>query len=519
MVAYLGFPLNFPDNQPFGTLCVLDNKERSFTLLNEKLIQQFKHVIELDLALLQSFEFNTRPLSANVFEEITERRQAENNIKKLNRVYTVFSKINQAIIRTHDKQELFDKVCRIAVDDSKYLMAWIGIVNPATNKVDVVASAGKTGEYLKDINIDLNDLTQSSGPTGRAIKSGKSVFSNNIETDVKMIPWRKNALKQGYRSSITEPISVYGEIIGAYTMYSGENGFFNEEEIKLLDRMASNISFALEFIESEKKRKHAEEELKENNQRLIDAQAVAKVGSWETDLSNMVVKWSLETFRIFELDPQGFCTTHPNFLEFVHPEDRAKVDEAFVTSLSTHSLNTIQHRILTPTGIVKFVEENWRIIFNEQGLATRAFGTCSDITERKRADEKIREKDIQFRKLSANVSDLIFQFTRNPDGTYCVPIASDGIRNIFGCSPENVIDDFTPIARVIYPDDAARVFAEIEYSAEHLTFFTCEFRVRIPAGKSNGFFPGHHLKNCLMAVLPGMALMQISPSASRLKKS
>ena len=83
-------------------------------------------------------------------------------------------------------------------------------------------------------------------------------------------------------------------------------------------------------------------------------------------------------------------------------------------------------------------------------------------------------------KLSANVPDLIFQFTRKPDGSYCVPVASEGLRNIFGCSPEEVVNDFSPIAKVIYPDDAERVIADIEYSAKHLTYFTCEFRVQIP---------------------------------------
>ncbi len=102
------------------------------------------------------------------------------------------------------------------------------------------------------------------------------------------------------------------------------------------------------------------------------------------------------------------------------------------------------------------------------------------ITERKLAEEKVREKDNQFRKLSANLPDLIYQFTRRPDGTYCVPVASEGIINIFGCTPEEVTDNFDAIARVLYPEDAERVIKDIEYSAEHLTYFTCEFRVQIP---------------------------------------
>ena len=111
-----------------------------------------------------------------------------------------------------------------------------------------------------------------------------------------------------------------------------------------------------------------------------------------------------------------------------------------------------------------------------------------DITEYKLAEEKIRKKDVEFRKLSSNLPDLIYQFTRKPDGTYFVPIASEGIRNIFGCSPEDVLDDFAPISSVIYPDDAARVISDIEYSAKHLTYFTCEFRVQIPGKEIQWIF-------------------------------
>jgi GAF domain-containing protein len=56
MIAYLGIPLNLPNSQPFGTLCVLDSKETHFTTTSEKLLNQFKNVIEIDLALIQSLD-------------------------------------------------------------------------------------------------------------------------------------------------------------------------------------------------------------------------------------------------------------------------------------------------------------------------------------------------------------------------------------------------------------------------------------------------------------------------------
>jgi PAS domain S-box-containing protein len=95
-------------------------------------------------------------------------------------------------------------------------------------------------------------------------------------------------------------------------------------------------------------------------------------------------------------------------------------------------------------------------------------------------EQMLREKDLQFIKLSANVPDLIFQFTRRTDGSYFVPIASAGIKNIFGLSPKDVLNDFTPIANVIYSEDAERVMNDIENSAKHFTYFTSEFRVQMP---------------------------------------
>jgi PAS domain S-box-containing protein len=91
MIAYLGFPLNFPDNQPFGTICILDNKERAFTMQNERLIMQFKNVIELDMALLQSFEFKANQLSTNVLLEITDRKKAEEALKETEEKYRMLA--------------------------------------------------------------------------------------------------------------------------------------------------------------------------------------------------------------------------------------------------------------------------------------------------------------------------------------------------------------------------------------------------------------------------------------------
>ncbi len=148
--------------------------------------------------------------------------------------------------------------------------------------------------------------------------------------------------------------------------------------------------------------------LRQNEAHLKEAQAVAKVGSWETDLSTSKVIWSDETYRIFGIDDDSFRNSHQGFLEFVHPDDRAKVDEAFAGSIGTKSVHAIEHRIITPKGLVKFIEERWHILYNDQGQPAQAEGTCQDITERKQAEETLQNKQILLRTIIDNIPYQIY---------------------------------------------------------------------------------------------------------------
>ncbi len=193
-----------------------------------------------------------------VSTDITARKLADERIRKLNHTYAVLSGINQAIVRIHDPQQLFSEACGIAVEDGEFQMAWFGKLNPETQKVDVVAFAGTTNDYLSKIDIDLSDEKQSQDPTRRAIKSAAYVISNDIESDDTMLPWRENAMTLGCRSSAAFPIKVFGKAWGAFNFYSSEVGFFDADEIKLLDELAADLSFAIEFLQLESDRKQAE---------------------------------------------------------------------------------------------------------------------------------------------------------------------------------------------------------------------------------------------------------------------
>jgi PAS domain S-box-containing protein len=139
-------------------------------------------------------------------------------------------------------------------------------------------------------------------------------------------------------------------------------------------------------------RKHSEEALRESDQRLRRAQEIAHLGSWELDLLDNRLSWSDEVYRIFGLQPREFGATYAAFLEAVHPEDRAAVDAAYSGSLrDNRDAYDIEHRVIRKaTGEIRFVHERCQHVRDEAGRIVRSLGMVHDVTERKRAEERLR---------------------------------------------------------------------------------------------------------------------------------
>jgi diguanylate cyclase (GGDEF)-like protein len=123
--------------------------------------------------------------------------------------------------------------------------------------------------------------------------------------------------------------------------------------------------------------------------RLLEAQRVAKIGSWETTLATMAVIWSEETHRIFETDPACGPPDHERFLEKVHPQDRANLDRRFFASIVQREAQEFEYRLLFADGRTKYIEARWQVVLDADGVAGRVIGTSQDISERKLAELRI----------------------------------------------------------------------------------------------------------------------------------
>jgi PAS domain S-box-containing protein len=137
-------------------------------------------------------------------------------------------------------------------------------------------------------------------------------------------------------------------------------------------------------------RRDAEEALRQNEARLLVAQQIGQSGSWDVDLADNTLKWSAETFRIFQRDPLTFVPTCEAFLEMVHPDDRARMRKVAEEVRRADRDVQAEHRIILPNGAERQVIEHARIFRDSTGQPIRIIGTVQDITERKQAEASLQ---------------------------------------------------------------------------------------------------------------------------------
>ncbi len=170
------------------------------------------------------------------------------------------------------------------------------------------------------------------------------------------------------------------------------------------------------------------EQRKTTEQNLKEAQRIAKMGNWTLDLTTNTLTWSDEIFGIFEIDQQCFGASYEAFLDLIHPEDRAQVNETYQDSLNNKLPYQICHRLLMKDGRVKYILERGETRYDDAGRPLRTIGTVQDITERKAAEAVLAESELRLKTILDTVQTGIL--TINPETHLIVdanPVAEEMI--------------------------------------------------------------------------------------------
>jgi len=341
-----------------------------------------------------------------VGKHISERKAAEAKIARLTQLYAALSQCNQAIMRGSSKEDVLEQICRAAVDFGGMMFAWVGRVDQASRRVKPVASCGEGTEYLQSIEISIDAANPSGrGPSGVAAREDRPVWCQDFLSDPMTAPWHETSARHGWRASAALPLHQDNAVVGVFNLYAGESNAFDDAARELLVEMASDISFALDYFERESRRRRAERELKEGEQRLRLALNSAAMAAWEWDVTPDVLTWSEHPGWLVGPEPAG---GYPDFRELVHPDDRAAFIQAGQRAIAEGARYHAVFRITRTDGAMRWIEAQG-VFFDAEGNEQndRIIGVSRDITESKHQQDELRRLNEELeRRVAERTHDL-----------------------------------------------------------------------------------------------------------------
>ncbi len=208
--------------------------------------------------------------------DVTDRRRDEANMRELSRAYLTLARMNQAIVRAPDQAALYEETCRIAVDVGGYLGVWVGEANPAGSIV-CEASAGELDDYIAQIHAttDPGD-PHGLGPTGSALRDGRTVYLTDFLADEATRPWHAQAALHGIAAVASLPLRLRGQTVAVLTFYSRDVEVFSDQVRTMLEGMADNVSFALHSFDATSRLREVARDRSELLAHLVGAQEVER---------------------------------------------------------------------------------------------------------------------------------------------------------------------------------------------------------------------------------------------------
>jgi diguanylate cyclase (GGDEF)-like protein/PAS domain S-box-containing protein len=375
----------------------------------------------------------------SIVRDISERKQAQARIERLNRLYAVLSETNKAIVRATEPEALLQRVCEIAVAHGDLRLAWIGFFDEKTKRPTLVVAAGEEAAFLRQFvaALDTNGPAMA-GPAGRAVLEERVQVCEDYLTDPTTVALRDLAVKAGFRTGAVFPLRRVGATRGVFAVYAAEPGYFDVGMVGLFLELASDVSFALEGLEAQRRRSVAEDELQRTLHRLEEAERVAQAGSGLVEMPSGKMSWTSGAARIFGREVAEMPASWEEYASVIHSEDRARVQAAHETAFS-EGRTALDHRIVRPDGEARWIRVTSEVTKEDGGSPVSALASFTDVTEQK-ADE---ERRLLWAQVLESSSDAIVV----TDGERRIVRANRAFEEMTGFSEAEVIGELPGLFR------------------------------------------------------------------------
>lgn len=200
---------------------------------------------------------------------LARRRSDEETRQRLSRTVRLLSNCGRALVEAESEQALLDAVCRLVVESGGYRFAWIGVPShDADCSVRIASRYGVDQGYLEETPVSWAGNEAGRGPTGVAIRERRTQVIHDLRSNPSLALWRDAALRRGFASCLSVPLSLGKELFGAMTVYGASPNAFGDDEVALLEDLARDIAHGIGALRLRVAHLAAEEELRLSEERM-----------------------------------------------------------------------------------------------------------------------------------------------------------------------------------------------------------------------------------------------------------
>ncbi len=196
------------------------------------------------------------------FDRGDEKAKVEEQKERLTRMFEALSATNEAIMRAKSRTQMYELVCEAAANGGKFTSTTIALANPDSDFLCIVASAGPTAATTRNTRLSINEAhPEGRGISGTAFRSGQACISNDYLADPRGRAFHAKIRHDGARSIAAFPLLVRGRPVGVMFFISDKKDTFTAEFVELLQRLADNVSFAIENFDRADEKARADERI------------------------------------------------------------------------------------------------------------------------------------------------------------------------------------------------------------------------------------------------------------------
>ena len=267
-----------------------------------------------------------------------------------------------------------------------------------------------------------------------------------------------------------------GEEIAVECMKAGATDYVLKDK---LSRLSPVVKRALEEAEERRKLKKADESLKASNENFLQVVSNITTGVWKADIGengtfeNTYSSPVLD--ELLELPPGTIKNDWDKYFSYIKPEYLEQVNNAFKEAIiSPGKQIDCEYEVLKNNGQTAWFHSKGRCF--EKNGKLHVFGSTTDITERKLAEEALQESEAKYRRISENTPAVVYQFEMTPDGAFTFPYINDSAKTILGVNAEDIINDSSILIGKVHPDDQQMFLNGVMKSAKTFETYHEAFR-------------------------------------------